>query len=173
MSRMERAMNHFSPHIEIEKLADLAEGRFAANEQQTLLTHLEGCRHCSEELSRLERVLGEMRADNMEDAPAHAFDRARGLLRASIEPSASDIKQVVATLKFDSLQSSPAYGMRSGVASERQLLFSAGDTDIHLQIKQAEEQWVISGQVLGSGTGGEVELAGAEVMASKIGRAHV
>ena len=159
-------MSFFSPHIEIEQLADLVEGRLAADYQQTLAAHIALCRPCSEELSRVERIIAEMRDDSMEDAPAYALEKARRLLRTSIEPAPSVIKQVLATLKFDSLGSAPAFAVRSGAASDRQLMFSAGDTDIHLQIKQAEEQWVISGQVLGSCSGGEVELAGVEGMAN-------
>lgn len=159
-------MNLFYPHIGIEELADMAEGRFIAQHGHRQLTHLAACRQCAGELSRLERVIGEMRADEMEDAPAYAFERARGLLRMKVSPPASVLKRVMAALKFDSLQSSRAFAVRSVAAAERQLLFSAGANDLHIQIKQVEEQWVVSGQVLGPCEGGEVELAGAKATTS-------
>jgi hypothetical protein len=153
-------MTIFSPHIEFDKLADLAEGRSAAQERQQQLNHLEQCRRCSQKLNHLKGAIETMRADKMEDAPARAIERARNLLRAHIKPAPSAIKQAIAALKFDSLQSTPAFAMRSAATSERQLLFSAGETDIHLQISQQDEQWIISGQALGECSGGEAELAG-------------
>jgi len=158
---MERAMNLIFPHFEFDKLADLAEGRLAAQDQQALLAHLSRCRPCSEKLSQLERTIEMMRSDAMEDAPDYAFDRARRLIHARVKPSTSVLKQVLATLTFDSLQMAPDFGLRSGAVSERQLLFSAGENDLHLQIKQAEEQWIVCGQVLGPCAGGEVEIEGA------------
>jgi hypothetical protein len=154
-------MNIFSPHIEFDKLADLAEERSAPEERRQLLNHLKECRRCSEKLRNLKGAIETMRADKMEDAPAHAFESVRGMLRAHIKPAPSAFKQTIAALKFDSLNSAPAFAMRSAAVSERQLLFSAGQTDIHLQIRQQDEQWIISGQALGDCSGGEAELAGA------------
>jgi anti-sigma factor RsiW len=162
---MERAMNLIFPHLEFDKLADLAEGRLSARDQKAALAHLSRCRHCSEKLAGLERAIEMMRADAMEDAPAYAFERARKLILARVKPPASAFKQVLATLTFDSLQMAPDFGLRAGAAAERQLLFTAGENDLHLQIKQAEERWVVCGQVLGPCSGGEVEIEGASATA--------
>jgi len=71
------------------------------------------------------------------------------------------IKRLLAALTFDSSQMTPALGVRAGAAAGRQLLFSAGDSELHLQIAPAGEQWQITGQVLGPCAGGSVELRGA------------
>src|ERR1051325_11209729 len=158
-------MNSIFPHIKFEKLADLAEGRFEARERDRLVAHVSACRRCSERLDHLRRTIEMMRADTSEDAPSHAVERASHLIRTRARPASSFFKQVVASLKFDSLDASQAFGLRAGAASARQLLFSAGGNDIHLQIRPAEEQWVVCGQVLGPCNGGQVELQGTHVTA--------
>jgi hypothetical protein len=50
--------------------------------------------------------------------------------------------------------------VRAAAATGRQLLFNAGDNELHLQIAQAGEGWQVTGQVLGACAGGEVELRG-------------
>jgi len=72
---------------------------------------------------------------------------------------------VLATLTFDSMQMTPAFGMRSGASSERQLLFAAGDNEVQLEVTQAGEAWAVSGQVLGPCAGGQVELRGPAAIA--------
>jgi hypothetical protein len=76
------------------------------------------------------------------------------------EPSPGLIRRILATLTFDSSGLSPAFGVRSDSSGERQLLFEAGETRLHLQVSPAGEQWVITGQLLGSAGSGEVELKG-------------
>ncbi|HEX8184649.1 MAG TPA: hypothetical protein VF747_07850 [Blastocatellia bacterium] len=149
-----------SSHPTFNELADLAEGRIAAHERQALSAHLAGCRACSDKLSRLERAVELMRTDVMTDAPSHLIERASKLLRPQVNAPAPVTGQVIALLKFDSLTQSPAFGLRGAATSERQILFSAASNELHLQVKQVEERWVIKGQVLGQCSGGEIELIG-------------
>jgi hypothetical protein len=152
-----------SPHLEFDKLADMAEGRLADSERQQVLAHLAQCPPCSEKLTHLESTIEMMRADKMEDVPDYAFNRVKDMFRARIKPADSTLRQLLATLKFDSLHEAPAFAVRSGATSERQLLFSAGENDLHIQIKQTGEQSVVSGQVLGPCAGGQVELQGIKI----------
>ena len=68
---------------------------------------------------------------------------------------------MLAALKFDSLNLTPAFGLRSSAQAERQLIYSAGDNELQLQISPAGEEWIIAGQVLGDCSGGSIELRGA------------
>jgi len=153
-------MNFISPHLEFNQLTDLAEGRVSAQERGRLLSHLSACLRCKEKLGHIEGAIEMMRTDTMEDAPPYVIERANNIFRPRAEPVAPVFKQVVAALKFDSLFESPAFGLRAAATPERQILFGAGEYDLHLQIKQAEDRWAISGQVLGPCAGGEVELVG-------------
>jgi hypothetical protein len=85
---------------------------------------------------------------------------------AEAEPSL--LRRVVAALSFDSMQPGLAYGVRSGQAAARQMLYSAGDNDLDLRVQPVGDAWVVSGQVLGACTGGRVELKGTDAEVSAV-----
>jgi hypothetical protein len=152
-------MSLISNHIPFAKLVDLAEGRLLLD---TPGEHLARCLDCAARLKQLEGLLNTMRQDTMEDAPPELITRAVALFRArSTEAAPSLMRRIVASLRFDSLQMSPAYGVRSGQTGARQLLYSAGENDLDLRLSQSDEAWVISGQVLGPDCmSAEIELKG-------------
>ena len=149
-------------HISHEKLADLIDGRATLEEQAQLMTHISDCHHCGNELQRLERLIALMRSDNSEDAPIDVISNAIGLFRdhvTSREPVV--LRRLTATLSFDSLNMAPAFGVRSGQAASRQLIYSAEENDIDLRLTFNNEMWVVSGQVLREDCGGgRVEIDG-------------
>lgn len=156
-------MNLTFQHLPFEKIADLAEGRLLSEEREAAEAHLSGCSRCSAQLARLEQTINLMRADESVDAPRDVVFSVVNMFRQRAdakEPSL--VRRVLAALSFDSAQVSPAYGVRSGQATARQMLFSAGDNDLDLRVQPSGEQWVVSGQVLGECTGGRVELAGTD-----------
>lgn len=157
-------MNLTFQHLPFEKLADLAEERLPATERAAAQAHVSGCSRCSTQLARIEQTINLMRTDETEDAPRHAVASVLNLFRtrtaaaAASEPSL--VQRVLAALNFDSMQASPAYGVRSGQATARQMLFSAGENDIDLRVQPSGEAWVVSGQVLGECAGGSIRLEG-------------
>jgi hypothetical protein len=161
-------MNTASKHLSEEQLADLAEGRLNADQRQASLAHTHDCSRCGEQLTQLQQLINTMRADTAIDPPnyvvARALDLFPALVAAAKEPSL--VRRVLAALSFDSLELPAAYGVRSGQTATRQLLFNAGENDLDLRVTPSGESWVLSGQVLGDCTGGEVELEGASGAAS-------
>ena len=154
-------------HLPFAELADLAEGRLAPEERTASLEHVTACSRCSAKLSRLEQVISLMRTDEGEDAAPALVSQAINLFRARAarEASPSLTRRILAALSFDSLQMSPAYGVRSGQATARQLLYNAGENDLDLRVTRSGEEWVVAGQLLGAdceGLEGTVELQGAE-----------
>lgn len=151
-------------HIAFAKLADLAENRLTPDEQQEARAHLSACQRCSAQFARLGQVIGLMRADEGMDAPPEVVARAIHMFRSralATESNRSLVRRVMAALSFDSRQMSPAFGVRSGQATTRQLLFSAGENDLDLRVTQSGEGFVVSGQVLGGNcAGGQIELEG-------------
>lgn len=156
-----------SQHVSFEKLADLVEGRVSAPERAASLAHMDACSDCSAQFARLEHVLGLMRRDTTEDAPSYLVARAvdlyepRAASTANGATKTSAVRRVLAALSFDSMQLTPAYGVRSGQAATRQLLYSAGGSDLDLRLMPKDEKWAIAGQVLGHCAGGQVELQNA------------
>lgn len=150
-----------SRHIPFAKLADLAENRLAADENRALLSHVSACSRCTGQLNELQQLVNLMRTDTAEDAPRDVKANALALFHsraASAKPSV--VRRVLAALNFDSAQSMPAYGLRSGQPQARQFLYSAGENDLDLRVKPSGESWIVSGQVLGQCTGGQVSLKG-------------
>ncbi|HWT00524.1 MAG TPA: hypothetical protein VN256_09775 [Pyrinomonadaceae bacterium] len=158
-------------HLPFAELADLAEGRLAPEARAASLNHVNACSRCSAKLSRVEQVISLMRTDEGEDAPPALVSQAINLFRARAarDTSPSLTRRILAALSFDSLQMSPAYGVRSGQGAARQLLYSAGENDLDLRVTQSGQEWVVAGQLLGAnceGSSGSVELQGADVTVS-------
>jgi len=158
-------MKQIFKHLPFAEMADLAEGRLTPEARAASLEHVSACSRCSTKLGRLEQVMGLMRADDGADAPPALVSQAVNLFRARAarDTSPSLTRRILAALSFDSLQMSPAYGVRSGQATTRQMLYSAGENDLDLRVTQSGEGWVVAGQVLGAncaGMKGEVELQG-------------
>jgi hypothetical protein len=53
-----------------------------------------------------------------------------------------------------------AMGRRAGTAAERQLLFAVSDYLLDVRLVLQDSQWAISGQLLGSTDGRQIELDG-------------
>jgi hypothetical protein len=156
-------MKTTSQHIPFAKLADLAESRASADERAASALHLSSCSHCAGELQRLEQVMELMRTDTSADAPRDVLAYAMNIFRGREQSTErSLLRRIVAAVSFDSrLDIAPAFGVRSGQATTRQLLFSAEENDIDLRISSQDDQWMVAGQLLGRGcVGGRVELAG-------------
>jgi hypothetical protein len=155
-------------HIPFSKLADLAEGRMSAAERSESLAHISECSRCTAQTEKLEGVINLMRTDKAEDAPrdlvAHTINLWR--TRAAVPKEPSLIQRIVAVLSFDSLQTSPAFAVRSGHAAARQLFYSAEGCDLDLRITQSGEMWNVAGQVFGKEcAGGHVEIESASSVA--------
>lgn len=154
-------MSILPKHLKFERLVDLAEGRLGDAVRTETRSHLDECKHCAAKLTRLEHTISLMRTDTAVDAPRDVLSLAVSLFQ-NRPAKQSAVQRVLALLSFDSAGQSMAFGVRSGgTAAARQMLYSAGANDVDLRVTQSGEAWVVSGQVLGECTGGEVELKGA------------
>lgn len=156
---------NLTSHLAIERLADMAEKISSPDERAASAAHLSTCPLCAGQLARLENLIGMMRTDDSEDAPRDVISGAVALFAGcatEATTAASLLRRIVAALSFDSTVSAPAYGVRAGQpSSSRQILYSAGDNDLDLRVTPSGDALVVSGQVLGDCSGGEVELKGA------------
>lgn len=155
-------MNLTFQHLPFEKLADLAEGRLPDAERTAAAAHISACSRCSTQYARLEQTIGLMRTDEAQDAPRDVMASVINLFRSrASESEPSMVQRVLAALSFDSAKLAPAYGVRSGQATARQMLYSAGNNDLDLRVQPSGETWIVSGQVLGECAGGRARLEGA------------
>lgn len=152
-----------SSHLSVETLADLAEDQLGAEAREAALAHTAICSTCDKALLELRQLIRMMRSDRAEDVPGEVVSAAIDIFSRQLQPTTpSSLRRIVATLIFDSLGSTPAFGMRSGQTSSRQLLYSAEGSDLDLRITVQNDQCVVAGQVLRDGCkGGLVEIVGA------------
>ena len=143
-------------HISTDQLVDLLEDRLQATDQATVRVHVNTCTDCAHTLDWLERVLGLMRDDDREEPPprvAQAISRAVAARRPAP-------RRLIASPRFDSAGAMPA-GRRAGAGTERQSVFFAGDLAVDLRLTRSDDEWLVSGQVIGGDRQGQVELQGA------------
>jgi hypothetical protein len=154
-----------TPHIKFAELTDYAEGRVASDIRAKMDIHLSSCDRCSGELAEVRQIVTLMQTDSSEDAPRYARLSAVDLFRSRARTKEtskettkeSPLRRVLAKLVFDSLQPAFAAGLR-GSGGARQLLFEAGDNELHLEIGAIGDDWQITGQVVGPCEEGNVIL---------------
>jgi hypothetical protein len=156
-------MNGSSSHISIETLADLVEDRLGAEAREAALAHIATCSACDKGVLEIRELMRMISSDRTEDAPGEILGAAIDIFSRQLQLTApSSLRRIVAVLTFDSLKSIPAFGMRSGQAVSRQLLYSAEESDLDLRITMQNDQCVVAGQVLRDGCiEGLVEISGA------------
>jgi hypothetical protein len=148
-----------SMHISVETLANIADDRVTSESRETAMAHITGCSTCRDTLRRLQQLILMMKRDRATDAP-------RGVLTSAINIFSQEkrlpLRRIVALLTFDSRNAGPAFGVRSLPAASRQMLYSAGETDLELRITVQNDECILAGQVIGEGCGeGHVEISGA------------
>jgi len=159
-------MNTHILHLSFSELADLADEQLPASAE--ILQHLAVCSRCSEVLQTIRQTVALMRSDNTEAAPIELVEYAKRLFQGERIPrKASLVARVLAVLSFDSLTVAPGFGLRSGAAAGRQLIYSTEIADIDLRVSPQSGEWAIAGQILGSSDSeGEVNLESDDFSAS-------
>lgn len=120
-------------------------------------THLAQCERCRREVAQLSQLLHSITTDELELPPAKATAAVIAMLPTPM-PQPSLLQRLQAVLRLDSQAGSMAYGLRSGQAQSRHLLFSVGAYEIDLRLRPQGERWWLMGQLLGDNQAGIVRL---------------
>src|SRR5438045_1736960 len=135
-----------------ERLIDYGDGLLADEEATLVAAHLaSGCRQCADVEQWYKHVRLITATDDSVEPPPWVLKRALKLFeREPARPDAVDsLGRRIAALIFDSLSQPALSGLRLAEASNRQLLYRAGDYSIDLQIAAASQAMVeLTGQVL-------------------------
>jgi anti-sigma factor RsiW len=156
--KLEADVNIMSRHSQFEQLADLVDERLDPAHLGVVQQHLERCERCAADVAWLRDTIALMRCDTTVDVPAEVVQRAAQLFVSREQPALPLFRRLLASLTFDSLQLSPAAGLRAGPSPERQIIFHAGDYDVDLRVARSGAEWALSGQVLGPASGGTIEV---------------
>ncbi|HKV39212.1 MAG TPA: hypothetical protein VJX67_08360 [Blastocatellia bacterium] len=141
-----------------EDLIDFFEGRLRDDAAERVREHLgSGCRKCVHERGWYDRLRSVARKDSRFAPPAEAERRAILLFEREqpIRASGYSILPVVAHLSFDSMRDRASTGSRSTEAAERELVFTARDFSIDMQIAPGAVSGAeVAGQILRAGESG-------------------
>ena len=148
-----------SRHPSFEQLTDLAEGRLQAKQETRLQQHVTECRRCAADVEWLHHTIAAMRTDDMPEVPTHVVARAARLARqrAAAQPAERPalVQRLVGVLRFDSLTSTPAYGVRAAAApAARQLIFEADPYEVDVRASFGSGGCTVLGQILGAADAG-------------------
>ena len=148
-------------HIDFESLTDFVVGTLADAEKAEIQAHLLSCQNCAMQKMRVEKVIGVMQNDQMEDVPPKVVEKTLDLFRkrkaALEEPSL--LKRILAVYGNEDSLFIAAFGLRSQQPEiERQMWFKAEDAEISLLVRRKGETWDVAGQVFGNFLGGEAVL---------------
>ncbi len=130
-------------HLTTEQLIGYAEAGLPEQQMRLIQQHAQECRACNSELNHWVSMFALMQGFSLQSAPRDAVQRCRDIY--GISKPVSRLREILATLVFDSFEQPLAAGVR-GDADSRQLLLSADDLDLHVRISQTSN--VILGQLL-------------------------
>lgn len=136
-------------HLKYETLLNYLEGQLSTEERNQVDAHFaEACQQCDRRLVLLRTVLQTVVGDRTVAPPADVLKEAVEKAKSRKKTSKPKLwNRMVAALTFDShLQLSSAAMRGSGRA--RQMLFTAEQVDIDLQIKSGRSDHQLLGQVL-------------------------
>ncbi|MEK7724723.1 MAG: hypothetical protein AAB336_10270 [Acidobacteriota bacterium] len=141
-----------SPHIEIEKLTDLVVGRVSDLETKEVSAHLAGCPTCAILKMRLEKTIGLMQSDNLEEVPSHTFERTLDLFNQRPlvfnNEKSSIVKKIFGIIESATSGMTPVFGLRSGQPElTQQIKLSADEFEVFLQVSQKEENFRVFGEL--------------------------
>jgi len=135
-------------HLSAEEALDLVEKRATTEQIRFWDTHMATCSSCRNQLEGWQKIREALKRESLESAPAPLVARAESIF----EPPAArqTLREILASVVFDSFAQPALAGARGGSAS-RQFLLTAEDFDIHLRIWALANARRVTGQILSRG----------------------
>lgn len=156
-----------------ERLIDFFDKRLAETDAAQVANHLaSGCSNCAEDRDWYKSVRGVAASDSSIAPPAWVFKRAVRIFDTARRPKLTErLGQAIASLVFDSFARPALVGVRSTETASRQMLYSAGDYSVDLQITQSEQARAdLIGQVLKEGETTFESVSGLALNISRDGK---
>jgi hypothetical protein len=147
-------------HLSSEEALDIIEGRASDHQVKFWRNHVQNCPGCNRQLKEWEGIRSLLKRENLENAPESAIRMADALFQAPPVEERTGIRQLIASLVYDSF-ADPALAGARGAAAPHQFLLSAMEFDIHIRVYDAGSERRMAGQILARNK--EVELRGAQL----------
>jgi len=135
-------------HLSSEIALDLIEARAEPAETEFWRSHLNDCADCRESFQGWAMLRGQLKNNRLENAPQSAIRKAEGILRSSTSADRPKVREIIASLLFDSLNQPAFAGARGGAAGARQVVLRTEGFDVHVKVWGDKPKRKIAGQVL-------------------------
>lgn len=133
-------------HLGTEMILDLIEGRIENK-------HAKDCPECIQRIEAWRSLHSRLRQETqLLNAPSAVLDEACEIVKPR-----SRVREILATMTFDSFTQPAFAGARAGAASCRQVVFHAEECDIHVKVSGDSEHRRITGQVMARAKGADIE----------------
>src|SRR5262245_62077665 len=121
-------------HLSSEEALDIIEGRASEDQVRFWRNHSRTCASCEKQLSDWEGIRTLLRGTNLESAPASAVRLAEAIFEAPATEERAGIREILASLVYDSFAEPAMAGARGAAAAPHQFLLSAMEFDIHIRV---------------------------------------
>jgi hypothetical protein len=140
-------------HYTFEKLSDYLRGVLSEAESEAVVKHIqEGCDMCADRLSILRKLRLVSETSEFVSPPEELSESVKRIYSApsSRRSVSRKVRELSASLVYDSYLKPTRAAFRSIGTRERQVLFTAGGYDIDYRITRAEDgkQFILTGQLL-------------------------
>jgi hypothetical protein len=109
--------------------------------------HVQTCASCEKQLSDWEGIRSLLNRKNLESAPESTIRMAETLSQQPPVEERVGIRQIIASLVYDSF-SEPALAGARGAGAPHQFLLSAMEFDIHIRVWDSGSERRMTGQIL-------------------------
>jgi len=132
-------------HLSAEGALDLIDKKAPQEQVEFWNAHILTCSSCDTQLKAWQGILELLKRAHLENAPELLIQSANSVF----EPPAArrSLREVVASVLFDSF-AQPALAGARGASAARQLLLSAEGFDVHLRVWSVGNERRIAGQIL-------------------------
>jgi hypothetical protein len=135
-------------HLSSETALDYVEGRLETEQEAFWKQHLEICKECRQDVG-VWQILGmDLRRSNLMSASGQDLENVSRIFKPRFEKAGSTVRQLFATVIFDSFREPAFSGARGAAAATRQLVMRAEEFDIHIKIWGDQDHKKMLGQLL-------------------------
>ena len=135
---------HLSPEIAL----DWIDGRLAKGQENFWRDHLELCKECTRDVEGWREFKTNLRRPYLRSASSQTIRQVTQIFRPAPPKTESRLRQVMASLIFDSFLDPALAGARGTSVSARQLVMRAEEFDIHIKIWGDPDHRQMLGQLL-------------------------
>jgi hypothetical protein len=145
---------HFNP----DRALDMVDGTMPGAEYRFWNAHIDSCSECAVELHDWSTLAGWVKREHLLNAPADVLTSAKKIFQTQKTPQSYPfLRQIVASITFDSFAQPAFAGSRAQLAAEgqvilRQVVLRAEEFDIHIRISTLDDRRELLGQILPRGS---------------------